>query len=230
MATVLITGANKGIGLQLTRLYAEQGDKVIACCRNPGGADDLKALAADHDIDVKTVDVGDDASVAALGKDVAGVTIDVLINNAGTVGPGMENQTLTTLDSAGWLDAFSVNSIGPVRVLQAVLDGLKAADAAKVMTVSSQYGAMAFDMPAVYSYSTTKAAVNKFMRLAAIELGKEGMSVGLVHPGWVQTDMGGPTADLTATESATGIKGVIENMTADNNGGFWKWNGEDHAW
>jgi NAD(P)-dependent dehydrogenase (short-subunit alcohol dehydrogenase family) len=95
------------------------------------------------------------------------------------------------------------------------------------MKVTSQCGAMGFDMPAVYAYSTSKAAVNKFMRMAALELGKEGIFVGLVHPGWVQTDMVGPTADLTATESATGIMAVIGDMTA---GGFWKWNGEEHVW
>lgn len=225
MATVLITGSNKGIGLQLTRLYAEAGDNVIACCRNPDGADDLKAL--EGDIDIKQVVVGDDASVAALGSGLAGVPVDILVNNAGAVGPAMDKQTLTTLDSAGWLEAFNVNSIGPVRVMQALLENLRAADNAKIMTVTSQCGAMAFDMPAVYAYSTSKAAVNKFMRMSALELGKEGISVGLVHPGWVQTDMGGPTADLTPTESATGIMAVIANMTES---GFWKWNGEEHAW
>jgi len=225
MATVLITGANKGIGLQLTRLYAEAGNKVVACCRNPDGADDLKAL--EGDIEIKQLEVGDDAAVAALGTDLSGVPIDILVNNAGTVGPAMDKQTLTTLDSAGWLEAFNVNSIGPVRVMQALLENLRAADSAKIMTVSSQYGAMGFDMPAVYAYSTSKAAVNKFMRMAALELGKEGIPVGLVHPGWVQTDMGGPTADLTPTESAAGIMDVIANMTES---GFWKWNGEEHVW
>lgn len=225
MATVVITGANKGIGLQLARLYAEAGDKVVACCRNPDSADDLKALAGD--IDVKQVNVGDDASVAALASDLDGVAVDVLINNAGTVGPAMDQQTLAALNTEGWLDAFNVNTIGPARVTQALLSNLKAADGAKVMTVTSQYGAMSFDMPAVYAYSTSKAGVNKYMRMAALELGKEGITVGLVHPGWVQTDMGGPTADLTPTESAEGIKGVIADM---NESGFWKWNGEVHDW
>lgn len=225
MATVLITGTNKGVGLQLTRLYAEAGNKVIACCRNPDSADELKAL--EGDIEIKQVAVGDDASVAALGSDLSGNPVDILVNNAGAVGPAMDQQTLTTLDSAGWLEAFNVNTIGPVRVMQALLENLRAADNAKIMTVTSQYGAMGFDMPAVYAYSTSKAAVNKFMKLAALELGKEGISVGLVHPGWVQTDMGGPTADLTPTESASGIIDVIANMTGS---GFWKWNGEEHVW
>ena len=225
MATVVITGANKGIGLQLARLYAEAGDKVIACCRNPDSADDLKALPGD--IEIRQLEVGDDASAAALGKDLEGVTVDILINNAGTVGPAMDRQTLTTLDTEGWLEAFNVNTIGPVRVLQALLPNLKAADGARVMTVTSQFGAIAFDMPTVYAYSTSKAGVNKYMRLAALELGKEGIAVGLVHPGWVQTDMGGPQADLTPTESATGIRDVIANMSES---GFWKWNGEVHNW
>lgn len=228
MGTVVITGANKGIGLQLARLYAEAGDKVIACCRNPDSADDLKALTGD--VEIKQVVVGDDASVAALGDSLQGQPVDVLINNAGTVGPAMDQQTLTTLDTEGWLDAFNVNTLGPVRVTQALLENLKAADNAKVMTVTSQYGAMDFNMPGVYAYSTSKAAVNKFMRAASVELGKEGITVALVHPGWVQTDMGGPKADLTAAESAEGIKGVIDQLTAESNGSFWKWNGEVHNW
>ena len=225
MATVIVTGANKGIGLQLARLYAEAGDKVIACCRNPKDAADLKAL--EGDIEIKTLAVGDDASVAALGKELDGVPVDILINNAGTVGPAMEQQTLTTLDSKAWLDGFNVNSIGPMRVLQALLPNLRAAKSAKVVTVTSQFGAISFDMPAAYAYSATKAAVNKTMRMASLELGKEGIAVGLVHPGWVQTDMGGPKADLTPTESATGIVDVISKMTES---GFWKWSGEEHAW
>ena len=140
MAPVLITGANKGIGLQLTRLYAEAGNKVIACCRNPNDADDLKALGCD--IKIKQVVVGDDSSVAALGSGLSGVPIDILVNNAGTVGPAMDKQTLATMDSAGGLDAFNVNSIGPVRVTQSLLENLRAADCAKVMTVTSQYGAI----------------------------------------------------------------------------------------
>ena len=96
--------------------------------------------------------------------------------------------------------------------------------------MTSQCGAMGFDMPAVYAYSTSKAAVNKFMRMAALELGKEGISVGLVHPGWVQTDMGGPDADLTAAESADGIVSVIETLGVTDAPRFVKWNGETHAW
>ena len=230
MATVLVTGANKGVGLQLTRLYGENGDKVIACCRNPSEADDLNALAADHDIDVRQVVVGDDDSVAALAKDLEGVAIDTLINNAGMAGPAFDQQTASVMDMSGWMEAFNVNTVAPVRVMQALKPNLKASDNPRVMTVTSQYGAMSFDMPMAYAYSTTKAAVNKFMKLAAIELGKEGFSIGLVHPGWVQTDMGGPNADLTPTESATGIVSVIEKLSPDTNGSFWKWDGEIHAW
>lgn len=230
MATVLVTGANKGVGLQLTRLYAEKGDKVIACCRNPDAADDLNALAEKHDIDVREVQIGDDDSVAALAKDLEGVTIDILINNAGMAGPAFDKQTASVMDTAGWMETFNVNTVAPVRVLQALKANLAASDNPRVMTVTSQYGAMSFDMPMAYAYSTTKAAVNKFMKLAALELGKEGFSIGLVHPGWVQTDMGGPKADLTPTESATGIVDVIEKLSPDTNGSFWKWDGEIHAW
>ena len=119
MATVLITGANKGIGVHLTRLYAEAGNKVIACCRNTNDADNLKALGGD--IKIKQVVVGNDASVAELGSGLSGVPIDILVNKAGAVGPAMDKQTLATIDSAGWLEAFNVSSIGPVSVTQALL-------------------------------------------------------------------------------------------------------------
>ena len=226
MATVVITGANRGIGLHLARLYAEAGDKVIACCRDPDSAGDLQALQGD--IDIRRLDPGSDESCADFGKALAGAPVEVLINNAGTLGPAIEQQTLTTLDTEAWLDTFNVNTLGPVRVTQALLPNLRATGGgAKAVTITSQLGALAFDLPRVYAYSASKAAVNKFMRLAGIELGKEGIHVGLVHPGWVQTDMGGPKADLTPAESAAGVVRVIHDMQG---AGFWNWNGEEHAW
>ncbi len=228
MKTVVITGANKGVGLQLTRLYAESGNKVIACCRDPDTAIDLKAQPGD--IEIHRVEVGNTHSVKALGRELEGVPIDILINNAGTVGPAMNEQTISRMDFDQWEEAHNVNTMGPVRMLQELLGNLKAVDFAKVMTVTSQYAAISFDKPSAYAYSCTKIAINKFMRLAALDLVKEGIYVGLVHPGWVQTDMGGPKADLTPTESAAGIQKVIERLNIETTGSFWKWNGEEHAW
>ena len=120
--------------------------------------------------------------------------------------------------------------MAPVRVMQALIDNLRAADAARVVTITSQMGALSLDMPVAYAYCTSKAAINKFMKLAALELAKEGISVCLIHPGWVQTDMGGPKADITPEESASGIVNVVDGLSVDNTGSFWKWNGETHDW
>jgi NAD(P)-dependent dehydrogenase (short-subunit alcohol dehydrogenase family) len=125
---------------------------------------------------------------------------------------------------------MNINTLAPVRVMQALIPNLRASHNAKVMTVTSQLGAISLDMPMGYAYSASKAAINKYMKLAALELGKENIKVGLVHPGWVQTSMGGPDADITSQESAAGIINVIDNLTASNNGGFWNWNGEVHPW
>ncbi|MBQ76184.1 MAG: Short chain dehydrogenase [Gammaproteobacteria bacterium] len=230
MATVLVTGANKGIGLELVRLYAEQGNNVVACCRIPSEAEALSQLAQSNDIDVQQVHVGDGDSVAELVAHLGDKPIDILINNAGTAGPAFDQQTVSTMDFEGWLEAFNVNTMTPVRVMQALLGNLKSAENSKVVNITSQMGALSLDMTVGYAYCTSKAALNKFMRMAAIELGKEGVCVCVIHPGWVKTDMGGPGADISATESAEGIVTVIAGLDATNNGSFWKWNGEIHDW
>ena len=228
MATVLITGANKGVGLSLTRIYAGRGDTVLACCRNVDAADELKAVAGD--VRVLQVVVGDTESVNGLATELGDQAIDVLINNAGMAGPAFDKQNTFAMDYDVWLETFNVNTIGPVRVMQSLMPNLKAADAAKAVTITSQMGALSLDMPAAHGYCASKAAINKFMRLAALDLGKAGIAVGLIHPGWVRTDMGGPQADISPDESAEGIVAVIDDLGPDNNGGFWKWNGERHDW
>lgn len=228
MATVLITGANKGIGYEMTKIYAAQGDTVIACCRSPETATALAEV--EGDVQICGVTVGDGESVAALAGQLGDMTIDVLINNAGMAGPAYDKQSVMNMDFDGWAETFNVNTMAPVRMMQTLLPNLKSATGAKVVTITSQMGALSLDMPVAYAYCTSKAAVNKFMKMAALELGKEGISLCVIHPGWVKTDMGGPGADITPEESARGIVNVIDGLDADTNGSFWKWNGEVHGW
>lgn len=228
MPCVLITGANRGIGLELTRRYAARGDQVIACCRHPESAASLNAVAGR--VAVRALAVDDPASVAALANGLGGQAIDLLINNAGVLGPEYGDQTTTKMDFDGWAHTFAVNTMGPVRVMQALLPNLKAAAAGRVVTITSQMGALSLDMALGHAYSATKAAINKFMRLAALDLAKEGIAVGLIHPGWVKTDMGGPDADITVDESASGIVATVEKLDLSTTGSFWKWNGEPHGW
>jgi len=228
MATILITGTNKGVGLELTKIYAARGDTVYAACRDPAGASALAEVPGE--VVILPLVVGDSGSVTAMAEQLAGVTIDIVINNAGMKGPEFEEQNTYVMDFDGWAETFNVNSMGPVRVMQALMPNLKQAEAAKVVTITSQMGALSLDMPAAHAYCASKAAVNKFMRLASIDLKKDGVAVGLIHPGWVQTDMGGPRADLTPQESAEGIVAVVDQLSMDSTGGFWKWNGETHDW
>ena len=228
MNTILVTGTNKGVGLEITRLLSNRGDRVIACCRRALEATALSKL--EGNIDIQEVSVGEDESVSQLASRLKGVAIDTIINNAGTMGPEAKRQSALDMDFNGWADAFNINSMGPVRIMQALLPNLKMTESPKVMTVSSQMGALSLDMTSAHAYCSSKAALNKFMRLASIDLKPDGIAVGLVHPGWVRTDMGGPRAHLSPEESAAGCIEVTDTLSLDNTGGFWKWNGETHDW
>lgn len=227
MATVVITGANRGIGLAMTRQYAEAGDRVIALCRAPEQAAALKQLAQDTGgrVTVGAIDIGSEASVEAAARLVDG-PVHILINNAGVLGG--ERQSLDDIDYDAWLDAFNIMAIGPFRVTKAFLPALAQAGNAKVMSISSQLAASVWPYGGYYVYSSAKAAGNRIMQILAVDLKEKGISVAYIHPGYVQTDMGGPEADITPDESASGIRQVIAGLSLETSGKFFKWNGEEH--
>ncbi|HEY3779144.1 MAG TPA: SDR family oxidoreductase [Rhizomicrobium sp.] len=229
MANVLITGANRGIGLELTRLYAEGGDTVFAFCRSPQSANQLNELAerASGRVRVHAMDVGDESSIKAAAGAVGDRPIDILINNAGI--RGGNNQTLEKTDTADWIEAFKVMTIGPFRVVQAFLNNLRAAGNPRIATITSQLAATTWPTGGDYSYASTKAAVNRVMLGVAHDL-KDQVIVAVIHPGWVKTDMGGPDADITPQESAAGVRNVIASLTMEDSGKFYKWNGDIHPW
>jgi NAD(P)-dependent dehydrogenase (short-subunit alcohol dehydrogenase family) len=134
------------------------------------------------------------------------------------------------MDYDGWAEAFAVNSMGPLRVLQGLRAKLAEAPAGKAVTITSQLGALSLDWPMSYAYCASKAAVNKVMRLAALDLKDEGTAVLLLHPGWVRTDMGGSEAALSVEESASGIMTAIDGLTLETTGAFLNWDGRPHEW
>ena len=229
VGNVVITGANRGIGLALTRQYAEAGDNVLALCRSPEKAEALQKLAAQSGgrVKVGAIDIGDTASVEAAAKLVDG-PVDILINNAGVLGGDPERQTLQNIDYDAWADSFNIMAMGPFRVVKAFLPALEKAKGAKIMSVSSQLAASTWPYGGYYVYSSAKAAGNRIMQILAIDLKDKGIAVANIHPGYVQTDMGGPNAEITPDESAAGIRNVIANLTLENSGKFFKWNGEFH--
>lgn len=228
---VLITGANRGLGLELTRIAARRGNHVFACCRHPGTAEALQALKEEcAGIDILPLSVVDADSIGALTERLTGTPIDVLLNNAGIFGPPPEKQTASEMDYLGWATTFAVNSIAPVRLLHALRPNLEVARPAKAIAITSQMGALSVDMPFGLAYSASKAALNKVMRLMAPEMAAHGIAIGLIHPGWVRTDMGGPDADLAPEESAAGVWSVIDKLTLADAGSFYSWDGTPHPW
>jgi NAD(P)-dependent dehydrogenase (short-subunit alcohol dehydrogenase family) len=145
-------------------------------------------------------------------------------------GPPLGKQSLAEMDYEGWAETFAVNTMAPLRMLQTFRKNLKAGTNPRAVTITSQMGAIAFRMPVMYAYCSSKGAVNKVMKMAADELARDGITVLLVHPGFVKTDMGGPNAEITPEESARGIASVIANASLASTGKFLKWSGEEHPW
>lgn len=228
MARVLITGANKGIGLEMTRQYVENGDEVIACVRNPQGATELNELAAGGKVTVEAMDVGDPQSIASARERIGDGPIDILINNAGAVGGA--HQSIDDVDIEEWHKTLDVNTIGPLLIARAFKPNLSASGNGKLMTVTSQLAASTWPMGGMYIYSSTKAGVSKVCQALALDWKDEPITVALMHPGWVKTDMGGPHAELTPQDSAAGIVSVIDGLSKADSGKFYKWNGEIHPW
>ena len=224
MARVLITGAGRGIGKALTEQYVAAGNEVIACVRDPSACAGLAGGKAA----LQVMDAGSAESISAAREAIGDTAIDILINNAGAVG-GMK-QTLNDLDLDEWRRALDVNTIGPILIARAFKSNLAASGNGKVMNVTSQLAASTWPFGGMYIYSSTKAALSRATQILAIDWQEDGISVALMHPGWVKTDMGGPNADITADESAAGIISVIDGMTKADSGKFYKWNGEIHPW
>lgn len=228
VANIAIAGAARGIGLELTRQHVEAGDRVFALVRNPQGADQLNALASGSDgrLTVHQLDVSDLASVQAGAADTGETPIDILYNVAGVIG------TLTPeLESTDWAvfdETIDILLKGPLRVLNAFLPRL--GDGSKVINFSSQVGASTWPYGGYYAYAAGKAGLNRLMRSIAIDLRDRGVIVGIIHPGYVQTEMGGPGAEITPQESAAGIRELATAWTLDRSGDFYNWNGKPHAW
>jgi len=227
METILITGASRGIGFEMTRLLVEDGRSVIATCRNPNAAIELRGLD-DSNLNIHQLEVTDSNSIESLKLALSGVQIDVLINNAGEM--GSKQQSIDDMDIDAWRHTFDVNAIAPFQISMSLLKNLKLSSRPRIISVSSQMGALSRVSSGAYAYRSSKAALNKVMQVIAKDLESENILVCPIHPGWVQTDMGGPSADITVNESAAGIIRFMDSMASEQSGRFWKWNGEEHPW
>lgn len=226
MPTVLITGAGRGLGLELTRHFAEDGWTVLAGLRDMENAPALARIKGD--VAAVPLDVADPASVAILGERLAGTPIDMLINNAGIYGP--RGVALGSIDYDSWRQVFEVNTLAPMRLAEAFIGHLREGQGRKIVTISSKMGSMGDASGGEYVYRSSKAAVNAAMRNLALDLAPEGFTVVVLHPGWVRTDMGGPGAAIDTVESVTGLKRVIDGLTPSETGGFFNYDGSPIPW
>ena len=231
MKTLFLTGANRGIGLAIVKEALNRDYRVFAGCRQPEKAAALQALAesnADR-LSLIPIDVTDDASIQAAAEAVAAETqaVDVLINNAGVFPRG---ERIGNLDARTMLHAFHVNSVGPMMVVQQFLPLLRASRGAKILNITSQLGSITQPMGSYYSYNSSKAALNMLTRILASDLRAAGILAVVVHPGWVQTDMGGSAAPLRPAESARGILTLAQRLNLSDTGEFFTWDGRKHPW
>ena len=228
----LVTGANRGIGLEFTRQLLKRGDRVIAACRKPGYANALDALAGEHPgrLQVVPLDVAEAASHKALIGELplllGDEKLDLVIQNAGVLHSGERFGQLT---EANLMDSFRTNASGPLLLAQSLAPWLK--DGAKIANLSSVLGSIAgTDAFSTPSYRVSKAAQNMATRLLAAALAERDITVIALHPGWVQTDMGGSGANVAVEDAARGLLAVIDAATPADSGAFKDWQGKPVAW
>lgn len=221
MLSILITGANRGLGLEFSRQYAAAGWRVIAACREPSAADDLVALAKQYpNIRIEALNVADFTQVDALAARLADESLDVLLNNAGVYGdkPG---QGFGHLDYQAWSETLAVNTLAPVKMAEAFLPNLERGEKKLIATVSSLMGSMADNTSGgSVLYRSSKAGLNAAMKSLAIDLRPRAVGVLILHPGWVKTDMGGQNALIDAQTSVSGMRQRIEAFSLEQSGSF----------
>lgn len=222
--TVVVTGANRGIGLEYARQFKAKGYTVIGTARSPEKATEL-AKIADR---VEALDVADPASVAAFSARMDGVAVDILINNAGIF--DREDVTLDKVDYDVLERTFAVNTLGPLRVTQALMPNLRAGDRKTVIGMSSGLGSIERSNGRWYAYRSSKTALNQINKILSEEFRDQGFVFTVLHPGWVQTDMGGANATYPVSESVAGLVSVIEGLGPEDNGKFYDLKGEPIPW
>ncbi|WP_419904478.1 SDR family oxidoreductase [Kiloniella sp.] len=226
MPSVLITGANKGIGLAFAQSFAVDGWKVYACCRQPDKAKELKAI--EGDIVLHKLDVSDGLRVAGLAREVIDEPIDILINNAGYFGPRLE---FGEIDYDDWAYTFQINTMGPLRMVENFVEHIASSDRKLIVNLSSKMGSMgANETGGQYVYRSSKAALNVVTKSLSIDLKDKGITVISVHPGHVQTDMGGETAPVSIAKSVSGLRKLIGRVTEEDTGQFFNFDGSVIPW
>ncbi len=238
MNQVLVTGASRGLGLEFVRQYAAAGWRVIACARDPQKASELASVArcAGWKVRVETMDVTNPMQVAAVAASLADQAIDVLINNAGDIGPRgaqgtqLHRQFFGSLDFDAWRAVLEVNLLAPIRVAEQFLEHVQRSAQKKMIFLSSSAGSIAEGSHPVFAYCSSKAALNKAVSMLAMSVRDRGIIAAAVCPGHAKTDLGGAGASVEVHDSISGLRKCIDAMTLADSGTFTRYNGERVAW
>jgi NAD(P)-dependent dehydrogenase (short-subunit alcohol dehydrogenase family) len=227
MPTVLITGANRGLGLEFARQYAADGWRVIACARRADTPALQALVAAEPLVSAHALDVTDQAAVDRLAAALSGTPIDVLLNVAGVMG----SKRFGATDYAEWAQVLAVNVLAPMKMAEAFVEHVAASEEKKIVTLTSRMGSIGDNSSGgYYAYRSAKAAANAVMKSLALDLAGRGIIAVPIHPGWVRTDMGGSSAPLEAPDSVAGMRKVIAGLTPADSGKFLQYEGKELAW
>ena len=232
MSTVVITGANRGLGLELARVYAGRGDRVIAGCRNPGTADELARLT-EH---VHALDMGDEQSIAGFIAAIGEQPVDIVVNNAGidarNLGAADSERDVLLQTPQQLMGQIEVNAVGPWLLSRGLLPHLRRSDRPRIANVTSQIGSMEVSqrIGRDVGYAVSKAALNMITIKLAVRLRDEGIIAILIHPGFLRTDMGGSAATMEPADAARQIVATIDRLSIADTGSFRRWDGTVHPW
>jgi len=230
MSTLLITGANRGIGLELTEQYLQQGWEVHACCRKPSKAKALNELADKEDkLTIHKLNVTKDKQMDKLKKALKNKPIDMLINNAGVYALGAS--TFGKMDDKAWEEAVAVNLLAPMKMMESFKENIAISDKKIIASMSSKMGSMDDNgSGGAYAYRATKAALNAVMVSAALDLRHLDITCLILHPGWVRTDMGGPNGEISVEESAQMLRKILDECDITDTGKFFDIDGTIIPW
>jgi len=232
MPSVLVTGANRGLGMEFSKQYSDDGWRVFACCRSPEKAKELNRLAQESNgrLSVHSLDVSHGDSVSSLAEKLRGETIDILLNSAGVYGDECHDD-FGKIDYERWVATFSVNVMGAMRMVEAFLENVSRSDKKVIAFLSSMMGSVSENTSGgSYMYRSSKAALNAVVKSLSLDLKDRGAITLALHPGWVRTDMGGQNAPTLPRESVQGMRKVLEGLQSKDSGRFLSYEGSEVPW
>lgn len=230
MATILVTGANRGIGLEFVKHYLDRGEQVIGTYRDIVSSDKLIQMGEVYDsLKTLTLDVSSDESLKYFSDQLGDIPIDIFINNAGVYGP--RNSTFNNVDEKNWIPVLRINAIAPLILTQLIIENLRRSSVKKLIYITSKMGSIDDNKGGgSYVYRSSKTTLNAVVKNISIDLAREEMLVALLHPGWVRTDMGGPNGLIDTNTSVSGMIKVIDGLEQSLSGSFFNYDGTEIPW